>query len=76
MIPFGPKRPIKKPQPKAIEIDVNSDIVLGWIDFDLEPVAGVEIYAFDGENYETPLDGVYTLVDYSYTIQVLNGVIQ
>lgn len=75
IIPFGPIVP-KKPKPKKVQIEVEGDIVFGWIDADSKPIAGVEIFSTDGEQYGVPLDGIYIIPEYSYSIQVVNGIIQ
>jgi hypothetical protein len=72
IIPFGPIVP-KKPKAKGVKF---TDDTFGWIDADSEPTQGNEIFSSDGDNYGIPIDGTYTPSDYSYTISVINGIIQ
>lgn len=75
-IPFGPIIP-KKPKAKKLQIEVDGEVVFGWIDAESQPTQGVEIFSTDERgDYCIPLDGIYILLEYSYSIQVLNGIIQ
>ena len=74
--PLGPIIP-KKPKAKKLQIEVDGELVFGWIDAESQPTQGVEIFAVnEKEEYCIPLDGIYILLEYSYSIQVLNGIIQ
>ena len=75
IIPLGPIVP-KKPKPKGLQINFNGDLVLGWIDADSQPTQGNEVFSFDGNEFGIPNDGIYILTEYSYSIELINGIIQ
>jgi len=57
---------------KEIQVEVDGEIVIAHIDKDSQPKAGVEILFPD----ETPLDGIYILPEYSYSVEIKFGIIQ
>tara|TARA_R110000868_G_scaffold125509_6_gene331466 strand:+ start:200 stop:436 length:237 start_codon:yes stop_codon:yes gene_type:complete len=75
-IEFGLTEP-QETELKAIQIEVEGEIVFGWIDINSNPIYEVQIFSTDEKGeLAIPLDGIYIIPEYSYSIEVISGIIQ
>ena len=68
---------LKVKELKPIQIIVDGQLAFGWIDVNCKPTNNVALFLKDEEGKLTiPLDGIYIIPEYSYSIKVVSGIIQ
>lgn len=62
---------------KEIQVIIDGKIVIGYIDKNSQPLVGVEVFfTNDNGELESPLDDIYILAEYSYSVEIKGGIIQ